>query len=172
MRQWIINLIFLIAAMLCFALAPGCQTREQEVSEKEKSVPEIPAIEKLSWVIGRWENVNGDKGVGERWVKLNATTLGGVGYSFERQDTTFTETLRIEQINSDIFYVADVPHNPGPVRFKLVQFDEHSAVFENPKHDFPNRIIYIRQGKDSLHVRIEGMGETEGRKADFRFVRN
>ena len=105
-------------------------------------------------------------------MKLNATTLGGVGYSFERKDTTFTETLRIEQIGNDIFYIAEVPHNPGPVRFKLMRLDECSAVFENPEHDFPNRIIYIRQGEDSLHVRIEGMGETEGKKADFSFVRD
>jgi hypothetical protein len=35
------------------------------------------------------------------------------------------------------------------------------AVFENPGHDFPQRIIYRREG-DSLIARIEG--EVDGRR--------
>ncbi|MGH8854313.1 MAG: hypothetical protein ACREWI_08545 [Telluria sp.] len=32
-------------------------------------------------------------------------------------------------------------------------------MFENPAHDFPQRIIYRRVGDTGLHARIEGKGK-------------
>ena len=43
----------------------------------------------------------------------------------------------------------------------LKQAGATRVVFENPGHDFPQRVIYERQG-DVLNARIEGrMGERE-----------
>jgi hypothetical protein len=145
--------------------------REQEISETKRQKTEISPIEDFLWILGRWENDEGSKISGEHWMKKDTVTLEGVGYSVAVGDTTVLEKLQIRQKEGDIFYIADVPHNPGPVAFKLTKITETEAVFENPEHDFPNRIIYRQQGNDTLVVRIEGMGKTEGKKADFRFTR-
>ena len=42
-----------------------------------------------------------------------------------------------------------------PTGFALVESGPRRAVFENPGHDFPQRIVYERTG-DRLDARIEG----------------
>jgi hypothetical protein len=43
-------------------------------------------------------------------------------------------------------------------------------VFENPTHDFPQRVIYRREG-DSLLGRIEGMTNGQQKAVDFPLKR-
>ena len=43
-------------------------------------------------------------------------------------------------------------------------------VFENPKHDFPQRIRYRLKG-DTLHARIEGTINGKERAIDFPYQR-
>jgi hypothetical protein len=171
MKRLMINFILFVAAAVWFVLAPGGESREQEISETKEQKTEISGIEKFFWIIGRWENDEGSKISGERWVKRDAAMLEGVGYSIEDGDTTVFEKLKIRQSDGGVFYIADVPHNPGPVAFKLVKLTETEAVFENPEHDFPNRIIYRRGENDTLRVRIEGIGDMEGKKSEFYFLR-
>jgi hypothetical protein len=47
---------------------------------------------------------------------------------------------------------------------------EQSVVFENPKHDFPQRIGYERQG-DGLLAWIEGTQDGEARRMEFPYRR-
>jgi Domain of unknown function (DUF6265) len=42
-----------------------------------------------------------------------------------------------------------------PVGFPLESLGKRRAVFENPSHDFPQRVIYWREG-DRLRARVEG----------------
>jgi len=44
-----------------------------------------------------------------------------------------------------------------------------SVVFENLRHDFPQRIIYRRVSEDSLIARIEGMINGAKRSIDFPY---
>ncbi len=44
--------------------------------------------------------------------------------------------------------------NREPVPFKLLRISETEVVFENPTHDFPQRIIY-RKRDPGLWARIE-----------------
>jgi hypothetical protein len=45
------------------------------------------------------------------------------------------------------------------------------AVFENPDHDFPNRIIYRTPDADSLFARIEGKRNGRVSGVDFSLKR-
>ena len=69
------------------------------------------------------------------------------------------------------FYVPNVAHNKYPVPFKLIRAEEGSFVFEHPEHDFPQRIIYQRQGEDKLHVRAEAEQAGKMSGIDFEFVK-
>lgn len=81
------------------------------------------------------------------------------------------ESLKIERKDGSIFYVASVPHNPGPVEFKLIELSEKHVVFENPEHDFPQRISYTLNANGTLDARVEGTIETgEQRQIDFHYM--
>jgi hypothetical protein len=72
---------------------------------------------------------------GSRVVDFEFTTI-------ERTDTSFVMTPRPKGVKSD--------------SFPLKEAGEGKAVWENPKHDFPQRIIYRRGPDGSLIARIEG----------------
>lgn len=54
-------------------------------------------------------------------------------------------------------YIAQ-PGGRPPTSFKRTAGGEHWVRFENPDHDFPQRIEYRRQG-DVLHAEVAGPGD-------------
>jgi hypothetical protein len=66
------------------------------------------------------------------------------------------EYLRIEQRADGIYYVAHPKARCPGTDFKLTRASATEAVFENPQHDFPKRIIYRKTGDNSLSASIDG----------------
>ena len=79
--------------------------------------------------------------------------------------------MRIELLDSNIFYTVYVEHNKREVSFKLIKITTDKAVFENPEHDFPTRIIYMKKDKNTLHARIEGIRNGKKDAVDFFITR-
>ena len=74
--------------------------------------------------------------------------------------STQFEFLRVELRDGVPTYVAQ-PQGAPPVAFKLTQSSASSARFENPTHDFPQRIEYRRSGP-AMRAEIAGpRGGTE-----------
>lgn len=124
-------------------------------SSQYKNISENP-FEVLSWITDRWVYKDGEDTIYEKWVKSGDNMFSGESYTVRNGDTVFTEQLKIEKIGDDICYTAIVKHNPEPVSFKLVELEDSKAVFENPEHDFPNRIIYELRDNSVLYARVEG----------------
>jgi hypothetical protein len=139
--------------LLLFALI--FQLTANMASSQCKNISENP-FEKLSWIADRWVFKDGEDIIYENWVKSGDTLFSGESYTVRDGDTVFTEQLKIEKIGDDVSYTAIVGHNPGPVSFKLIELEDSKAVFENPEHDFPNRIIYELMNNSVLHARVEG----------------
>ncbi len=141
------------------------------VSSQDKDTDSNP-FEKLSWIVDRWISPPGESITYENWVKLDDTTFSGESHTIKNGDTIFTEQLKIEKIGEDIYYTAVAKHNPGPVHFKLVELGENKAVFENPEHDFPKRIVYMLKDDGSLYARIEGKNKKgEDAAGEFFYTR-
>ena len=155
---------------LWFLFPAGCG-KQEESRPPQFQAESSSQLKNLNWLAGTWQNQGGVHNAFESWEIEDEQAMIGRGYVIKDGDTTISEMLQLEEKDGDIFYVATVAHNPGPVYFKLVKMSEQEFVFENAEHDFPNRIIYMRHGEDSVHVRIEGMGESGGKKIDFMFVR-
>jgi hypothetical protein len=80
-------------------------------------------------------------------------------------------TLLRQETNGDIFYVAS-PSKQTETSFKLTSLRDGVAVFENPQHDFPKKIIYARQPDGSLLAAIEGPGrDGKARRVEYPFER-
>ena len=56
-----------------------------------------------------------------------------------------------------------------PVPFRLVESGAGRAVFANPEHGFPARIVYWRDGA-ALHARIEGTLKERAAATEWRFA--
>lgn len=62
--------------------------------------------------------------------------------------------VQIREDGGSLVYEARPSGQPA-ARFPLKSLDDGVAVFENPAHDFPQRIIY-RRTPDGIAARIEG----------------
>lgn len=124
-------------------------------------------LEKLSWIIDRWVSNDGESTSYEHWEKVSETQFTGGSETVKNGDTVFTEKLKIELIDGSVYYIADVAHNPAPVKFKLTFLTDSEAVFENPEHDFPQKISY-KYIEGNLNASIEGPSKKgDWRKVDF-----
>lgn len=126
-------------------------------------------MEDLLWLVDSWINIGGETVSYEHWKKADDSLLEGSSETIKNGNTVFSEKLKIVKEKEGIYYVAEVKHNPLPVYFKLTMVSKNKAVFENPQHDFPQKITYeIEQG--TLHAFIEGPGRSgKWEKVDFYF---
>ncbi|HEY3404844.1 MAG TPA: DUF6265 family protein [Ohtaekwangia sp.] len=118
-------------------------------------------LSKLHWLEGSWSRTNGKPGrsTHEYWTKISDTEWHGLGVTRNGTDTAFVEKLKLIVKDGNLYYVADIPENKQPVYFKFREVTENSFVCENPQHDFPKQIEYVRQG-DGLKAIISGNGKS------------
>lgn len=88
--------------------------------------------------------------------------MPGMNRKVKKSGDVFHEYLRIEKTPEGIVYNAS-PSGKNPTIFLMVLLEKGMVVFENLKHDYPQRIIYQLDGKGALKARIEGIlnGKTE-----------
>lgn len=113
---------------------------------------------------GTWQLKNSN--TFEIWQKQN-NNLSGRVIKLENTDTLLVEQLRIFRDKKDIYYEATVPsqNNGQPVRFKLTKQNNNKFEFENPDHDFPQKIVYTFENKNELRAIISG----ENKEATFTY---
>lgn len=110
-------------------------------------------MEKLLWLVDSWVSADGESKSYEEWKKTSDSLFEGSSKTVKNGEVIFSENLKIEKTAEGIFYVADVKHNPEPVKFKLIEVSDSIAVFENPEHDFPRKITYLLED-GNLHAFI------------------
>jgi hypothetical protein len=107
----------------------------------------------LAWMSGSWSSIQESKVSEEHWTRPAGGMMLGVHRDVEGATAAF-EFLRIEQSSGAITYLASPQGRPA-TPFTLVESSKERAVFANPEHDFPKRILYWREGA-SLCAAIEG----------------
>ena len=141
------------------------------------AAPGVPAaqapggeLEKIAWLAGCWTSDAGGRQVDEHWMKPLGGTMMGMSRTVVGGKTVDSEVLLIRATGSDVAYVAR-PSGQPEASFKLVTATAAEARFENPEHDFPQRIIYRLNRDGSLHARIEGTHEGKVRGVDYPMTR-
>jgi Domain of unknown function (DUF6265) len=108
----------------------------------------------------------------ESWMIVNDSCLRGKTYRLmNNTDTILLEEVQIVQKGTAIFYIPIVEgqNNGEPVLFKFVKIENGTFTFDNPEHDFPQRVIYQLPKNDSLHAWIEGLDKGSYRKTEFYY---
>ena len=127
---------------------------------------EAATVKELAWLAGCWASVGAEAGSGEQWMEPAGGTLLGVNRSVKGSKTVAHEFMQIREMESGEIEFISNPSGQSEAAFSLVGLSESEVVFENPDHDFPQRIIYRLKG-DNLKGRIEGKVKGELRVVDF-----
>ena len=93
---------------------------------------------------------------------ISRTVANGKTVEFE-----FTQIRQDEK--GDIFFIAK-PSGQPEATFKMIKGSVNEVIFENPQHDFPQRVIYRTQD-DGLLGRIEGLSKGKEKSVDFPMTR-
>jgi hypothetical protein len=124
---------------------------------------QTPTLTDIAWIAGAWQSApGGRRQIEEHWTNVAGASMLGMSRTVAGEKTVEFEYLRIEQRADGIYYVAHPKARCPGTDFKLTRASATEAVFENPQHDFPKRIIYRKGADDSLTAMIDG---GEGRKA-------
>lgn len=126
---------------------------------KNSTSNEKDKIKIANWLLGKWESKIDEGTLCETWEFLNDSTFQAKSLFIKNKDTLHFETITLQQNGEELFYNATVKgqNNDKSVPFKLTIATEKQLVFENPKHDYPQKITYTLITKDSLVTEIYGI---------------
>jgi hypothetical protein len=131
--------------------------------------PAKAAIGDLSWLAGAWVGTRSSgSSIEERW----SSPLGGAMLAVSRTvnksgEMVAFEYLRIVERDGGLVYIAQ-PGGAAPTEFVLTELSPTRAVFDNPRHDYPKRIVYELSAEGVLSATI---GFTKGgtpRRFEFK----
>jgi len=142
-------------------------------SSSQAQTTEARTISGLSWISGDWQSPgSGRSQVEEHWTKPAGASMMGMSRTVVGEKTAEFEYLRIEQRMDGIYYVAHPKAQCPGTDFRLTRSSASEAVFENPQHDFPKRIIYRKSGDDSLTASIDGGEGTKSMAFPMQRMKN
>ena len=149
------RLLFSLVLILFFiASAHFCATN---ASEKPPAADKTGSgsLDRVKWMAGYWVGEYEGTKMEECWMEPSGGIMLGLHRDVKESRARFFEFLRIESTPEGIIYYAN-PGGGATTPFRRVNDEEKRAVFENMEHDYPQRIIYRLDEKDTLHVRVEG----------------
>lgn len=128
-------------------------------------------ISELHWMSGCWSYDGEEPGSGEYWMPAAGDSMIAASRTVRDGLTVAFEYLRITQAADDTLELIASPSGQEAAHFNMIDMSATRVVFENPKHDFPQRIIY--ELRDSTHLlgRIEGTSGEEEVAVDFPMTR-
>jgi hypothetical protein len=109
--------------------------------------PRASTIDRLGWMSGAWETGEGGTWTEEVWSRPRAGRMIGFSRSGKGDRQSEFEFVRLEPGRDGIPVYLASRDGGSPIPFRLTRADSASATFENPAHDFPQRIAYRRQGE-------------------------
>lgn len=130
---------------------------------------QVKSVNRLSWFSGFWRMETGNRLIDEFWTPVVNNRMEGNSVTKINGKITDQETIVIDQDSTGGIYYRAKPSRQKGTSFALVSLDSMKAVFENMKHDFPQRIIYRKISDDSLIASIEGIVKKKNKTIFFNY---
>ena len=131
--------------------------------------PATATIADLGWLSGAWVGTRSSgSSIEERW----SPPLGGVMLAVSRTVNTggkmvAFEYLRVVEREGGLVYVAQ-PGGKTATEFVLTELTPTRAVFNNPRHDYPKRIVYELSADGVLSATTGQLKGGTPRRFEFR----
>ena len=110
--------------------------------------------DQLAWFTGCWQILQGDRVIDEQWMAPGGGLMLGMSRTVRAGRTSAIEFITLRVVEGRFVYEAN-PSGQRPTPFTATFVSAERAVFENPAHDFPKRIIYERKGDAALVASID-----------------
>lgn len=130
-----------------------------------------PVLADLAWLAGAWIEHKNGVDTEEHWMTPKGGLMMGMNRTVRPDGKTSFENLRIAQVGDKVVYLASPGGRTPPTEFPLVKLESKRAVFENPDHPFPRRIIYALDASGSLMARIEGTIQGRDASREWKWER-
>lgn len=124
-----------------------------------------------TWLAGCWKAAGAELGSSEVWMPLAGGSMLGMSRTVHQGKTVAYEYMQIRLTPEGKSEFLAQPSGVPPTTFGQIQGTDKEVIFENPGHDFPQRVIYRLEGTERLMGRIEGTIKGEKRSMDFPFQR-
>jgi Domain of unknown function (DUF6265) len=123
-------------------------------------IPE-QALAPAAWLAGCWNFTGREAGSSEQWMAPAGGAMLGMSRTLRGGAVREFEFMVLRADPQGLLSYSAWPAGKGPTVFMQATAPATAAaepvlVFENPNHDFPQRIIYRRDGADRAFARIEG----------------
>lgn len=157
------------AAIILTIFLCSCENEKRQVIHRSPNASKFLKLEQASWVLGSWENKSDEGHLIEAWRMMNDSTYVGYSYYIIENDTVSSEKIRLQQRGNELFYIPLVKgQNQGKaINFKMTLASNDSLIFENPEHDYPQKITYVKIHSDSLCAEISGISDGKPKKDLF-----
>ena len=160
-----IKFVAAIAASITLSAAAVAAASFHARGQARGSAP--TGVAQLQWISGCWSLARPDGMTEEHWMKPAGGTMLGMSRTVRGDRTTEHEFLQIRDVAGKLSYIAR-PSGQAETTFPLLRASDSEVVFENPTHDFPQRIIY-RKTAGGVTARVEGSMNGQPRGFDFPF---
>lgn len=127
-------------------------------------------IDQMAWLSGCWIQARPNGSVEELWMAPGGGTMLGLGRTVRDGKLREYEFVRVVEADGSLAFVAK-PSGQDEASFPLKAITPAEAVFENPAHDFPQRVVYRRLGPDAVAARVEGRIGGQDKAIDFTYQR-
>ncbi len=128
-------------------------------------------VARLAWLQGCWQVQGSEAGTVEQWTAAAGGTLFGLSRTVKGGKTSEFEFLHVREVEPGVLAYIAQPSGRPPTPFPLLRSTDNEFVFENLNNDFPQRVIYRRDGPNAVVARIEGMRKGVPRGIDFPMKR-
>jgi hypothetical protein len=122
-------------------------------------------VEQLAWMAGCWRQESGGRIADEIWMAPSGGVMLGMNRTVASGRTVSSEFMQIGANGGRIVFTAR-PSGQAEASFTLLKSGQRDVVFENTAHDFPQRVMYRRDG-DTLVGRIEGTRNGKSQSIDY-----
>lgn len=160
-----------VTALLLLVTAPTTVARAQGSSAVSPQSAVRSRVSDLGFMAGCWRGLTRSGTTIEEFYTAPSSNmiLGTTRYVRDGRVVDF-EFTRIDQTDSGAVIT---PHPKGvrSVSFSPKLIESNRAIWENPTHDFPQRILYTRVGADTLVARIEGRTSSGDRGLEWRMTK-
>jgi hypothetical protein len=132
--------------------------------------PAKATIGDLAWLAGAWVGTRGTNGAisfEERWSPPRGGAMLATSRTVAREKMSAFEFLRIIERDGGLVYVAQ-PNGAPPTDFVLTELSPTRAVFDNPRHDYPKRIVYELPAEGGLTATIGYIKGGTPRRFEFK----
>lgn len=135
--------------------------------------PATASIDDLAWLSGAWVGTRSSgSSMEERWSPPRGGAMLGVSRTVNTSGRMVAfEYLRVVEREGGLVYIAQ-PGGASGTEFVMSELTSDNgvmrAVFDNPRHDYPKRIVYERSAEGGLSATIGFMKGGTPRRFEFK----